>query len=87
MKTRRWWSGPRLQQWKVMVAQGDFDGPFAAFPTAEWFAERDEWLWKDKPPAQLPPVSKYVAEEGALNRKVAAERFVERLAAHLGQMR
>lgn len=32
MNNRRWWNGPRLRQWKLMVECGDYQGCFAAFP-------------------------------------------------------
>lgn len=79
MKSRRWWSGPRLLQWKLMQAQGDFEGPFAAFPADSWFAQRAEWLWSDKPPAQFPPVREYVPQEGAMKRQEAVEKIVDSL--------
>ncbi len=28
----RWWDGPELQQWRFMVATGDYFGPFAFWP-------------------------------------------------------
>lgn len=79
MKSRRWWNGPRLQQWKLMRAQGDFNGPLAAFPADSWFSQRSEWLWSDKPPAHLPPVCEYVPQDGAMKRHEAVEKIVENL--------
>jgi len=32
MKSRRWWDGPRLQQWRYMTACGDYFEPFFLFP-------------------------------------------------------
>lgn len=40
MKRRRWFSGPQLQQWKMMVAAGDYYGHFWHWPrltTEPWY--------------------------------------------------
>lgn len=75
MKSRRWFSGPRLLQWKLMQAYGEFEGPFAAFPADSWFAQREEWICYGPPPVQFPPVSEYVPQEGAITRQEAVEKI------------
>jgi hypothetical protein len=48
-KPRHWWDGPRLRQWKMMVATGDYRNPFALFPYLilpgkPWFVEWSQGL-------------------------------------------
>jgi hypothetical protein len=38
----RWWDGPDIQQWRFMVACGDYYAPFAFWPTLGFIGMEDE---------------------------------------------